>query len=111
MKYKIHQVQANIPGTIINNKAAIYFDTNVPIITDNIFLTIELKENIFLTAIQNVFKTSIQYEVNVWPNPFSNEGYFHVNNVQGLSHLKLSYMMYREMKYFAQMKRVRVISA
>ena len=41
VKFNINQRPNNAPGTVIHNNAAIYFDFNPPIITEDVFLTIE----------------------------------------------------------------------
>lgn len=41
VKFRINQVADNLPGTIIENSAGIYFDFNEPILTPTIFHTIE----------------------------------------------------------------------
>ncbi|MFK8006653.1 MAG: T9SS type A sorting domain-containing protein [Saprospiraceae bacterium] len=42
VKFKIGLKENLIPGTVINNSAGIYFDFNAPIITENVFHTIEI---------------------------------------------------------------------
>jgi len=41
VEFKINQVDGNLPSTLIENTAAIYFDFNDPIITNTVFHTIE----------------------------------------------------------------------
>jgi len=41
VEFKINQIENNLPGTIIENTAAIYFDFNEPVITNTVFHTIE----------------------------------------------------------------------
>lgn len=70
IEFTIHQKE-NLPiGTVINNKAEIYFDFNYPIITNQTYHTIE--DN-FVTIILNTntptdFKKSL--EIMLHPNPF-----------------------------------------
>ncbi|MEM6967335.1 MAG: T9SS type A sorting domain-containing protein, partial [Bacteroidota bacterium] len=42
VKFKIAQRPNNLPGTVITNSAAIYFDFNLPIITNEVVHTIEI---------------------------------------------------------------------
>lgn len=66
--FKIKQ-QANNPlGTIINNKAAIYFDRNAPIITNTVFHTIDENFMIF-TALPTV-EQGDALSIKAFPNPF-----------------------------------------
>ncbi len=60
--------RANVPlGTIIKNKAAIYFDFNPPIITNSVFHTIE-KDFIMVNSVE-VFRPGVA--MHVFPNPFA----------------------------------------
>ena len=42
VRFEVDQKEGNAPGTVINNRAGIYFDFNAPIITNTIFNTIEI---------------------------------------------------------------------
>jgi len=45
IKFTIQQQEGNVPGTVIENSAGIYFDFNEPVITNTIFHTIENQIN------------------------------------------------------------------
>jgi len=42
VKFKVKQKNGNDPGTVINNRAGIYFDFNEPILTETVFHTVEI---------------------------------------------------------------------
>jgi uncharacterized repeat protein (TIGR01451 family) len=68
VKFKIKQLKDNALGSVIRNSAAIFFDFNAPIITNQTFHTIG-KE--FLTVrIEEINKKELS-KINVYPNPFS----------------------------------------
>lgn len=77
VKFKIRQKPGNTEGTVINNDARIYFDYNSPVITDNTFLTIELKEKIYSEVTEPVSYYP-NYKVKAWPNPFDDAVNFEV---------------------------------
>ena len=65
--FKIKQKADNPLGTVIENRAGIYFDFNLPIITNTVFHTIGED---FLEIVDATFNTSnVQYELEVFPNP------------------------------------------
>ncbi|MEM6723653.1 MAG: T9SS type A sorting domain-containing protein, partial [Bacteroidota bacterium] len=67
-KFKIQQ-QPDLPiGTIINNRAGIYFDFNEPVITNNTFL--EIGEDFLITSIETAQPEVNDLEVRIAPNPF-----------------------------------------
>ena len=67
-RYSIRQTPNNPAGTVINNRAAIYFDYNPPIITNTTFHTISED---FVTIILTTEKRyQEEVEVTVYPNPF-----------------------------------------
>jgi len=67
-KFKIQQ-QSDLPiGTIINNRAGIYFDFNAPVITNTSFL--EIGEDFLITRIENPVTEIEGLEVRIMPNPF-----------------------------------------
>jgi hypothetical protein len=70
--YRIRQVPGNPPGTVISNKADIYFDFNSPITTNTVVNTIATP-----TAIAQL---SQQQNVTVYPNPFNDEVMIMVKN-------------------------------
>lgn len=69
IKYKIEQIANNPVGTIINNKADIYFDYNAPISTNTTFHEIGANfVTVQLLGIEQVALPNVQ--VKVYPNPF-----------------------------------------
>lgn len=81
VKFNIRQKPDNLPGTVINNFADIYFDFNSPVTTNTTFVTIELPQNIFGTGINEPLIFDKEYEASAWPNPFDNQFYFEINAV------------------------------
>ena len=69
VKFKITQKQDNPVGTKIYNKAAIYFDFNTPVITNETMHTVG--EKLIIVAIDEVQAGEETVEVQVFPNPFS----------------------------------------
>ena len=66
VKFNILQLADNAPGTVIHNEAAIYFDFNEPIITNDAFVTIS--DHPF--GVINYLPTiSEQSRVAIFPNP------------------------------------------
>lgn len=82
VKFKIHQKPGNVPGTVINNSASIYFDYNDPIKTDTAFVTIADDDSIFQVQVYTLSLTN-ELEITVSPNPF--EKYLQLNIVSGFS--------------------------
>ncbi len=76
VKFKIDQKKDNPIGTTINNRAAIYFDFNEPIITNETF---HLIGNNFVEidpTTSNKNPKINEEELSVYPNPFSDLVYF-----------------------------------
>jgi len=68
VKFKIAQ-QADLPdGTVIENKAAIYFDFNAPIITNEFFHTIGDPFGRIISSTNEVFYNN--RKISIQPNPF-----------------------------------------
>ena len=65
--FRIQQKDNNPIGTIIHNQAAIFFDQNSPVITNQTYHTIG-QDFIAFTGIEDVLVP--QVKVNVFPNPF-----------------------------------------
>ena len=65
-------------GTVIKNSAAIYFDFNDPIITNETYHTIG--ENFITTNINNVVGKNIDLEI--YPNPMTDRTIFHLKDVE-----------------------------
>ncbi len=79
IKFNIEQKENNPIGTHIMNDAAIYFDFNEPIITNEVFHTIGEDFMGMITSIitpPEVVKAGIS--VNVFPNPFDKYTRFEV---------------------------------
>lgn len=71
VKFKISPVRELPLGTIINNQAAIYFDFNAPVITNQTQHT--LGEELLVVSIDPVIaKNDEEVVCNVFPNPFMN---------------------------------------
>jgi len=86
VKFKVKQ-NADLPiGTIIDNSAAIYFDYNAPVLTNNTFLTIGDMDYILGTYIDKVYTP--QAFVNVYPNPFRNTATVTINGYQGTDNIR-----------------------
>jgi uncharacterized repeat protein (TIGR01451 family) len=77
IKFKINQASGNTFGDIITNKAAIYFDYNLPVITNEVFNTIGKMSEI-ITPAPTVFVAN--GKVNVFPNPTNSYVSFEVNS-------------------------------
>ncbi len=70
-EFEIVQDTDLLDGTIIQNQAAIYFDFNEPIFTNQVFNTIGIP---FLRVIAAIPSTDfLDYQVVVMPNPFGNQ--------------------------------------
>ncbi|MFM2283960.1 MAG: hypothetical protein RL222_1464 [Bacteroidota bacterium] len=70
VKFRINQQQDLTDGTIIYNRAAIYFDFNAPIITNSTYHTIG-REFIEVNLISKVRHSKYQVQdIAVFPNPF-----------------------------------------
>lgn len=73
--FEIDMVQGLLPGTEIKNKVDIYFDFNAPITTNYALNTIE--DPLF---VEELISNSNGLQVNVYPNPMSDEVNFNVQN-------------------------------
>lgn len=67
VRFTIDQVADNIEGTVIENRAAIYFDFNEPVITETIFNTIS--DFAFETVVGIYGHTDHQLALKVYPMP------------------------------------------
>ena len=71
IEFEIKQNEDLEDGIIINNQAAIYFDFNEPIFTNQVFNTIGIP---FLRIINTVSTPDFaDYQVLIMPNPMSNQ--------------------------------------
>ena len=77
VKFRIAQKKDLPIGTRIENKAAIYFDFNAPIVTNKTFHTIG-KDFLSATIEQEFFD---KVKISVAPNPFGNSTIFSVQNI------------------------------
>ena len=69
IKYQIEQMPSNPIGTIINNKADIYFDYNAPIQTNTTFH--EIGDNFVTVQLLGLDQVTVPNTlVKVYPNPF-----------------------------------------
>ena len=81
VKFRISQKPALPLGTEIRNEAAIYFDFNDPVITNETLHTLGedfIQVNSVTTFLQNV-------SVNVYPNPFAEMAQFEIKGIESAS--------------------------
>jgi uncharacterized repeat protein (TIGR01451 family) len=76
VKFKINQIEGNDIGTIITNSANIYFDYNLPVITNQVSNKVWKTEEIF-TPLPLIYGNSV---VNVYPNPANSYVVFEVDS-------------------------------
>ena len=82
IKFSVRQISGNLPGTIIKNNAAIWFDYNQPVTTDTTI-------NIIPLAI-GVNNTSANYStVIVYPNPFTTQTILKIYSSQNIENAEL----------------------
>ena len=79
VNFKISQQRDLPPGEVIYNSAAIYFDFNEPVITNETFHTIE--EDFILATFEKPGQWGV--DVNVYPNPFFESAVFEVKDLEG----------------------------
>lgn len=81
VKFRIKQHEDNPIGTEILNNAAIYFDYNAPIITEDAYHIIgENFVEIDITSNTDEEQNDKTNPVKVYPNPFDNQTTFEINN-------------------------------
>lgn len=80
VKFKINQKQDLPYGTVIDNSAAIYFDYNAPIITNNASLTICDMSQV-LTFVDEVQEPTAT--INIFPNPFNQQATVNIAGYNG----------------------------
>lgn len=66
VRFSIQQKVGNQAGTVIKNKAAIYFDFNDPVITNEI---ISIVDNDIVTELENDIHYQTQGIISAYPNP------------------------------------------
>jgi len=74
VKYSLKPKAGLADFTQVKNKAAIYFDYNQPVITNEVL-------NTYVSTISSVKETSEKPEIKVFPNPASDVVTLYVNNV------------------------------
>ncbi|MEZ4776722.1 MAG: T9SS type A sorting domain-containing protein [Bacteroidia bacterium] len=85
VQFRIRQKPGNLPGTRIENRAAIYFDYNVPVITASVFHTVGedfVRIEIVSTGIEKIEGDNVK----VWPNPTGGQVHF---SLEGGSQFRL----------------------
>ncbi|MDA3819200.1 MAG: proprotein convertase P-domain-containing protein, partial [Candidatus Delongbacteria bacterium] len=75
VKFKMHQQPGNQIYTEINNSAAIFFDYNLPVLTNEVFNIIGKMDEV----ITDVPEINAKQQVEVFPNPAANYVMFSVN--------------------------------
>ncbi|MFK7933538.1 MAG: T9SS type A sorting domain-containing protein [Saprospiraceae bacterium] len=87
--FKVNQTADNVDGTEIYNDAAIYFDFNEPVITNETKHTIGREFVEVVNDVNNVdFPTA---SVNVYPNPFTEQATF---KVEGIDNQEITLRVY-----------------
>ncbi len=81
VKFRIAQQIDNPLGTVIHNKAAIYFDYNEPIITNETMHTIG--DEFIKVSYQDVFVPGVS--IKLYPNPFTELTTFEISYENGMS--------------------------
>ena len=81
IRFRIAQNKDLPSGKTIKNRAGIYFDFNLPIMTNTTFHRVG--RNFVLVAVPNVKVNEL--EVKVFPNPFHNATIFSLNNADNQS--------------------------
>jgi hypothetical protein len=79
VKFQISPIKDIPLGSVIKNRAGIYFDFNEVILTNTVFHTIG-KQFITITSLENV--PNSPFEVKVFPNPSSEKASFMLSNKQ-----------------------------
>jgi len=77
IKYRIDQQSNNPVGTLIENRAAIYFDFEDAVITNTTAHIVNEDFEITLVSTETISKDNIS--VQIYPNPFDNETTVMVN--------------------------------
>ncbi len=68
IRFSIKQKAGNVSGTVIKNKASIFFDFNDPIVTNEV---VSIVNNDIVTSIENERSQQLQSSVSAYPNPAS----------------------------------------
>ncbi|MEL6592377.1 MAG: T9SS type A sorting domain-containing protein, partial [Bacteroidota bacterium] len=93
------QLQPNLPdGTMIQNRAGIYFDYNPPIITPYAFYTIG-SDFVPLNVSNTISEILPNNQIKVWPNPFREAVHFKIEGPsQGPLRLTLTDLQGRQIR-------------
>jgi len=85
VKFKVQQQPNNPLGTVIENKASIYFDYNAPVITNTEYHTIgeDFLEIRLESGLGDILKNYPEFDVNVYPNPFSTQATVDLKGMEG----------------------------
>ena len=78
VSFTVSQAEDVPLGTVIRNRAAIFFDFNSPVVTNEYFHTIEA--DFMPVATVKVFRPGL--ELNVYPNPVSNTAIFDLQEAE-----------------------------
>ena len=90
IKFAVEQVANNPVGTIINNRASIYFDYNAPVATNTTFHEIGSDfYTIDLVGIEDVMVENVF--IKVFPNPFHQQARIHI---EGASFMQIDFELY-----------------
>ncbi len=91
VEFKIKQVAGNAPGTVIDNRAMIFFDAQAPLSTNLVSRTVEEYPDfveVLVTNTNQIFYPDIQ--LKVYPNPFTERVQFDIIGTQNIGKLKFS---------------------
>ena len=76
VKFRIPQQDNNPLGSLIENRAAIYFDFNDPVITNTSFHTIG--ESFLEIVSSNPTDPKLEVKIDIYPNPFTEKAVFEI---------------------------------
>lgn len=79
VKFKIHQKPGNADGTLIENRADIVFDNNIPVLTSTVWNIVN--DTLIITLASPVHYNNV-FDVIVFPNPFSDYTTFIVSGLK-----------------------------
>ena len=83
VKFEVEQMPGNLPGTVIENSVAIYFDFNAPVITNQWFNTIE-EETVSTDPL-----TTPELAITAYPNPAGDQVFLRTGDLKGPADLVL----------------------
>ena len=82
VKFRIAQMPDNPHGSVIYNRAAIYFDFNEPVITNQTWHTVGLDIDSMVVSVSNIYDEDMAVEII--PNPFQTATTFIISSEQTL---------------------------